>query len=519
MQRRNFLRRAALLPLPFLLGGGRLSALTSSFLETAVDPDDDRVLVLLQLNGGNDGLNTVIPVDQYDALNATRANLVIPRAELLSITDTLAFHPAMTQVQRMYGEGQVGIIQGVGYANQNRSHFRSTDIWNTGSDAETVLTTGWLGRHLDTRFPGYPAEYPTAGQPDPFAIVMGTSVSETCQGSAANFSIAINDVDNVGQLPVFAGGADLSTPYGRELDWLRTTTEQSNQYAAGIQSAVGGGSTVAVYPEENEVAAKLRDVARLISGGLRTKIYIVELGGFDTHANQSVEGDSTVGTHADLLRTISDAVGAFQEDLTALGLSRRVMGMTYSEFGRRIRSNASQGTDHGDAAPLFLFGECVNAGVVGANPEIDPAVGIQEGVPMQFDFRNVYGSVLVDWFGVEASTVTENLIDDFTYIPLLNGCNAVSTTRPPVVADAPALVAAPNPFGNTVELTFTTGNERARLSVFDGLGRQVRVVSDQQFPAGEHRLTVDLAGLPSGPYHVHLMLSGGRRVTRRIVKR
>ena len=519
MQRRKFLRRAALLPLPFLLGGGRLSALTSSFLETAVDPNDDRVLVLLQLNGGNDGLNTVVPVDQYDALNATRGNVLIPQAQLLSITDTLAFHPAMTQVQRMYGEGQVGIIQGVGYTNQNRSHFRSTDIWNTGSTAETVLTTGWLGRHLDSRFPGYPQDYPNTEQPDPFAIVMGTSVSETCQGSAGNFSLAINNVDNVGQLPVFDGGADLSTPYGRELDWLRTTTEQSNQYAAGIQSAVGGGATMATYPENNEVAAKLRDVARLISGGLGTKIYIVELGGFDTHANQSVEGEPTTGTHANLLQTLSDAIGAFQQDLVALGISRRVVGMTYSEFGRRIRSNASQGTDHGDAAPLFLFGDCVNAGIVGANADIHPDVDVLEGVAMQYDFRNVYGSVLVDWFGVEAATVTDNLIDDFTYIPLLNGCNSVSTSRPPVQTDTPALTAAPNPFGNTVQLGFTTDNERARLSIYDGLGRQVRVVSDQQFAAGEHQLTVDLSGLPSGPYHVHLMLSGGRRATRRVVKR
>lgn len=517
MQRRKFLQRAALLPLPILLSKFKLSALNQPNLAASLNQNDDRVLVLLQLNGGNDGLNTVIPLDQYAELAAVRSNLILPESSLLQIEDANAFHPAMTGMRDLYDAGNLAIVQGVGYANQNRSHFRSTDIWNTGSDAETVLTEGWLGRHLDGNFPNYPNDYPTVEQPDPFAIVMGTSVSETCQGRQGNFSVAISNVDNVGQLPVFDDGAVLNTPYGRELDWLRTTIEQSNQYAAGIEAAAGAGNTMAPYPEENEVAAKLRDVARLISGGLKTKIYIVELGGFDTHAQQAPAGDATVGTHAGLLQTLSDAVAAFQNDLAALGIADRVLGMTYSEFGRRIRSNAGQGTDHGDAAPLFLFGSCVTGGITGANPVIDPAVDIQEGVPMQYDFRNVYGSVLVDWFGADAGAVRDILSDGFEYVPILSACNTSTSTGSPIRSNA-GLNVFPNPHAERFTVSFVTGNERARLSLFDAMGRRVKIVLDQTLPAGEHRVDVSTADLPRGAYFVHLTMAGGLRQTLRVVK-
>ncbi|MEL7161107.1 MAG: DUF1501 domain-containing protein, partial [Bacteroidota bacterium] len=397
--------------------------------------------------------------------------------------------------------------------------FRSTDIVSTASDSDEILTTGWLGRHLDERYPDYPNAFPNDEEPDPFAIVMGSSVSETCQGRAANFSMALANVDNVGQLPVFEGGATTDTPYGRELDWLRTTIAQSNQYATGIEAAVEQGNTLADYPANNPVADRLRDVARLISGGLRTKIYIVELGGFDTHADQTVVGNPLAGTHAGLLQTLSEAVTAFQADLAALDLEKRVIGMTYSEFGRRIKANGSQGTDHGDAAPLFLFGSCVNGGITGDNAQVSPDVGNAEGVAMQYDFRNVYGSVLMDWFGVGQDTVTELLLDDFAYIPLVSSCDATTSTDHRPNLRQVDLQVAPNPTVGDLTVTFTAGNERARLSVFDAYGRQVRVISDQTFAAGEHRVRVSLADLPAGPYFVHLMLRGGVRKSRRVVLR
>lgn len=517
MKRRSFLRGASLLPLPIVLGQARLSALTQPFLSAAMNQNDDRVLVLIQLDGGNDGLNTVLPLDQYSSLMAVRENLVIPENQVLKVEDNVGFHPAFEGIRSMYDEGQVAVVQGVGYPQQNRSHFRSTDIWNTASASNEVITTGWLGRHLDSRYPNFPADYPNQDEPAPFAVVMGNSVSETCQGRAGNFSIAISNIDNVGQLPSFDGGVDLNTPYGRELDWLRTTISQSNEYATTISAAVEVGNTMADYPEDNQLAERLRDVARLISGGLQTKIYVVRIGGFDTHANQTLAGDPTVGEHADLLRELSDAVAAFQQDLKALNLEERVVGMTHSEFGRRIRSNASQGTDHGDAAPLFLFGSCVAAGITGDNAEIDPEVGNGEAVPMQYDFRNVYGSLLVDWFGVPENDVEEMLIDDFTYIPVISACSTTTSTNDRLVRQV-ELGVQPNPFQGRFEVTFVTGNERVRLSLFNATGQEIRTVMDRELPAGEHRVPINTEGLPNGPYFVHLMLAGGIRKTKRVVK-
>lgn len=505
-----------MLPLPLMLNQFRLSAMSQPQLAAAME-DDDRILILLKLNGGNDGLNTLIPLDQYAGLSAARPNLLIPESRVLGIEDGVGLHPSMTGLRNMYDAGQVSVIQGVGYANQNRSHFRSEDIWNTGSDAQTVKTTGWLGRHLDERHPGYPENFPSADEPSPFAIVMGETISETCQGSSGNFSISVSDIDDVGFLPSFNPGVDLDTPYGRELDWLQTTISQSNQYAGGIQDAAAMGNTIADYPENNIIAAKLRSVARLISGGLKTRIYIIEQVGFDTHADQAPAGDSTAGTHANLLGTLSDAIAAFQTDLTALGVSNRVLGMTYSEFGRQIISNLSQGTDHGDAAPLFLFGDCVSGGIVGENPVIDDGVMPQEGVEMQYDYRNVYGSVLVDWFGVEQSVVRQVLMEEFEYIPFLANCRTTAVDGPGTLANA-ELSVVPNPFQNRFALRFPGNNERVRISLFDVTGRRVRLLTDNVFAAGEQELVVDGNGLPVGTYFVHLTYAGGVTRTQRIIK-
>lgn len=516
MKRRSFLRKAALLPLPLMLNQFQLSALTHPYLASAM-ADDDRVLVLLKLNGGNDGLNTLIPLDQYSGLSTARANILIPENRVLGIEDGIGLHPSMSGIRGLYDQGQVSVVQAVGYPNQNRSHFRSEDIWNTGSDAATVKTTGWLGRHLDERHPGYPENFPSTEEPSPFAIVMGTTISETCQGSVGNFSVAVDDIDDVGFLPSFNPGADLDTPYGRELDWLQTTISQSNQYAGGIQDAAAMGNNIADYPANNIIADKLRSVARLISGGLKTRIYIVEQVGFDTHANQTEAGDTTTGSHAQLLATLSNAVAAFQADLTALGVSNRVLGMTYSEFGRQIVSNLSQGTDHGDAAPLFLFGDCVSGGVTGSNPVIDNTVVPRQGVTMQYDYRNVYGSVLADWFGVDQTVVRHVLFDDFEYIPVLANCRTTAANDPGAAGNI-KLTIAPNPFRDRFALQFTSRNERVQVSMHDASGRLIRVIADKTFPSGGHQLEVATNRLPTGTYFVRMLLDSGAQRTVGLVK-
>ncbi len=415
MNRRDFLRSSSALSLP--LFATQVGANPTALFSRLVSPNSDRVLVLIQLTGGNDGLNTVIGLDQLDNLTAVRSNVAIPAAGTHLLNANTALHPSMSGMARLFTEGKLGIIQGTGYPNQDRSHFRSTDIWTRGDRDISATTTGWLGRYLELDHPDYPVDYPSAQFPYPFSMTMGNVVSETCQGTQSNFSQAVRDPFSYNYI---APGGNTPLPdnyYGSEVSYVRELIGQSNSYGEVVQAAAEAGNSMADYPDSG-LAAQLRNIAYCISGGLGTKIYVATLGSFDTHSAQGI----LEGRHPELLRELSEAITAFQDDLGQLGLADRVLGMTFSEFGRRIRSNGSSGTDHGTAAPMFLFGECVAPQVLGNSPEIDTEVDQQAGVPMQYDFRDIYGSILVDWFEVAAVTVRGIFREGFTYLPIANGC-------------------------------------------------------------------------------------------------
>jgi uncharacterized protein (DUF1501 family) len=517
MKRRKFLHTAgSAISLPILLNGMSISAMPKSSIFNAIDNDSDRVLVLIQLIGGNDGINTIVPLDQYDNLMNVRGNIMLPQSSLINVNDALAFHPNMAGIKNLYDDAKLGIVQGVAYPNQNRSHFRSTDIWTSGSPADEFWTTGWIGRHFDELYEGFPEGYPNETYPDPFAITMGNIVSETCQGIAANYSLTLNDPFSLSQLSEGEEGELPDNYYGEELSFLRTTIAQTNAYSETIIAAAEGGANVVDYPEDNRLAQQLKNVALLIAGGLGTKVYVVSLGGFDTHANQVVEGDVTTGEHAVLLATLSQAIATFQEDLKQLGLEERVVGMTFSEFGRRIRSNDSLGSDHGTAAPLLLFGSCVNPSILGDNPEIGTEVDIQEGVPMQYDFRDIYGSILMDWFEVSEDNVRSLLHQEFQHLPILQPCLTSVDSNPAPVEEL-KLTCFPNPFRDLVQIKFNCGNERVRLSIFDALGHEIKVIMDKQLAAGEHQITFDGRGLSPGSYFYRLQI-GQQQKTRKIVK-
>jgi hypothetical protein len=263
------------------------------------------------------------------------------------------------------------------------------------------------------------------------------------------------------------------------------------------------------------LAAQLKNVALLIAGGLKTKVYVVNLGGFDTHAGQT-SLDPTLGDYPVLMELLSPAVAAFQQDLALLGIEKRVLTMTFSEFGRRIRSNDSYGTDHGDAAPLMLFGSCVRPGFTGESPEIPINPAVSESVAMQYDFRNVYGSVLMDWFKVEESAVKDLLFQDFSYLPLVDGCNATPTTELP--AAALSFTPYPNPFSQTMNISFQSGSEHVRLSLFNGLGQELEVLVNKRLDAGDHTVQFNSEGLPSGNYYLNLRLEHGRQKTKLVSK-
>ncbi|MFT3934329.1 MAG: DUF1501 domain-containing protein [Chitinophagaceae bacterium] len=426
MKRRKFLQQTiAGVLLPSFLGGISLKALAGTPLLHSLQNNmaGDRVLVLIQLAGGNDGLNTVIPLDQYSAYTAARSNIALPEDKILRLNgyDATGINPAMPEMQQLFNDGKLGIVQAASYPKPSFSHFRATDIWMTGSDSDTILNTGWAGRFLNDVYKGFPENYPNSTMPDPLAIQVGSVVSSTFQGPAFNMGLAISNPSSFYNLIEGKVNVDSNTRWGEQLDYIELMSQKTDQYAGVIKAAaLKVTQQSAKYPAagKNPLADQLKIVARLIAGGLQTKVYMVNTGSFDTHAKQT-ETDTTTGTHAKLLQRASEAVDAFMDDLQLLQIQDKVMGMTFSEFGRRIKSNASGGTDHGAAAPLFYFGHAIKPGIIGTNPVLPTNATVNDNIPMQTDFRAVYSSILNNWFGLNAGDVQKILGAQYANISII----------------------------------------------------------------------------------------------------
>jgi len=515
MKRRSFIQTAGLasVGIPLLLKEFNFGAVTKQLFKTSRNAED-RVLVIIRLNGGNDGLNTLIPLDQYDNLVIQRSNVLIPENQLITLNTTNALHPSMTGMADMFSNGKLSVLQNVGYPEQNRSHFRSMDIWSTGL-LDVSGTTGWLGRKFDQDYPNFPEDYPNASYPDPFAISMGYEVSSTCQGLMANFSHTVTNPLEVYNSLQESTEVNDGTYYGSHMEYLSTIIAQSNDYGNVVHTAATSGSTLStMYDATNPLAVQLRNVARMISGGLKTKVYILNIDGFDTHDSQAAENATTTGRHAELLKRVSDGVAAFQDDLNLLGLESRVAGMTFSEFGRQVASNASLGTDHGDAAPLFLFGTCISSEIIGPNPVINDQIVDQAGVAMQIDFRDVYASILKDWFEVDPNDVQALFEHTVNFIPVLGACTLGVNENGFTEAD---VLVFPNPCADQTTLRMNSKNELVTIQVRDLFNRLIVEVCSKNFTEGSHDVPVDLSGAASGEYLVTVSKASGT-FTKRFVK-
>jgi len=377
---------------------------------------DGRILVVLQLAGGNDGLNTVVPFED-DAYYEARPRLAIPKNEVLRVSDSAGFHPGMPNFEALSKEGMLSVVQGVGYPNPNRSHFRSTEIWATASDANRNVPHGWLGRYFDSSCSGSDAsagialenETPqTFRGEDPHAICFsdpakfrfqtnGSSDPEALAAMVEEMSESYADpaaVETGSTIGMVTGG-NPAEQQGDVFDFLRRTSFDAQVTSDEVvklakQEARGGD-----YPN-TRLARDLEFVGRMIEGGMPTRVYYVSLGGFDTHANQA-------GSHQRLVGELDGAVAAFLKDLERQGNLERTVLMTFSEFGRRVAENGSNGTDHGAAAPLFLAGGTVKPGFHGAHPSLtDLHRGdLKHGI----DFRSVYAAVIEDWLGADSKLV------------------------------------------------------------------------------------------------------------------
>ncbi len=499
MKRRSFLKTSSLVALlPWTLDGLGARAFgqeTSAFLNalgTTADAND-RVLVVIQLNGGNDGLNTVIPLDQMGVYKKIRTNIAIEEAKVLKLRyqEQAGLHPSLKGFQDLYNDGRLSIVENVGYENPSFSHFQANDIWFKGDSTPNDTTSGWLGRYLEERFAGYPEGYPSAQMPDPLAIQISAVASTALLGPKQSVALAIQDVDTfarlIGEKPAAPPSPNLNALANDYVDFVRGQQTLSVAYADQLKAAASKGTTGANYPSGNRLADQLKVVSRLIKGGLRTKVYYVTLGGFDTHANQLI-------LHNNLLTQLAEATKAFLDDLKINKLDDRVAGMTFSEFGRRAYSNGSAGTDHGWASPQFVFGHGIKTQFIGSSPDLNNLV--KNNIAIEYDFRQVYASLLRDWFEVDEGTVRDIMLGrDYEVVPIF---------RETITAVAPStdlLVLYPNPATTEARLSWPMGEELKSVEVVSLSGR---IIPAPALLQQTNQLVLDLRRVTRAQYIVKL---------------
>jgi uncharacterized protein (DUF1501 family) len=421
--RREFLRRTVLTSalswtVPTFLAN-TFSSLQADAMDRATQittGKDSTILVVLQMAGGNDGINTVVPYGS-DHYYKSRPRIGLKAQQLLKINDQIGLNPGLTGFKELYDHGNLAIVQGVGYPNPNRSHFRSTEIWQTASDSERFEKYGWIGRYFDNACAG---SDPTVGvnigrqMPQAFAAKTpkGVSVdnpqnyrfinSENGQdGQMMEQSyreLNASEENSGGSITAITGPAQMQgQKRGSVMDFLERTALDAQVSSDEIRAISARVDNKATYPG-SQLGNSLKLVAKLIGGGLSTRIFYVSQGGYDTHTNQT-------GTHQRLLQDLGDSVKAFTDDMKAQGNMQRVLVMTFSEFGRRVSDNANAGTDHGAAAPMFIVGDRVKAGLLGQYPSLAPADLYQGDIKYTVDFRSVYASVLENWLKTRSEPI------------------------------------------------------------------------------------------------------------------
>lgn len=546
MKRRNFIKKISLAAAgPMVLNGIPVNMMANALTRALKDSEGDRVIVMVQLAGGNDGLNSLVPIDQYSRYMDYRSNIAIPDSgprkfinldTSLGQPDQIGLHPDLEAAKQMYDEGTALFIQNVGYDNMNLSHFRGRDIWFMGGGSQDYFNSGWMGRFLDSSYPGFPEGYPNTEMPDPLGLEFGYTQSLLFhRGEGIPAGIAITDPDTFHQLVTGTGieppGYLPESYAGEELKYLMEVELKSNQYADRLKEVYENGtnssgvSYPATYPlpvpnqfRDNQLAWQLKTVARLLSGGIKTRVFLVKIDGFDTHAGQVQAEDPTTGVHAALLYHVANAVKAFHDDLKGLGIEDRVITVTTSEFGRRVYSNASLGTDHGMAAPLMLFGSGIKPGVLGSVPDLD---NLDNGnLVHQFDYRQICTSLVMDWLGADYNTVSatkfENFID--TRLDIIRshfGLDEYAASY----SGLKIIRVYPNPASDyvTIDLKSPFAGE-ARLMIANSAGIITKDRSLNLGSTGVNTFRIGLSNLKPG-YYTLTVVSKGKKISEKILIR
>ena len=509
-----------------------------------------RKLVLIELRGGNDGLNTLIPYDNYGYYRSTlRKDVYIPDNNFSNqAVDTsllpdqqLMFHPALLDGQYnsgfkgLYQSGMLRILQSVGYPSANKSHFASIDLWSTGNDGNSWNNgkdSGWMGRFMEEAYSNLlPSNFPLGIQLGSSNTWLGFhaehqhGLAMNIEGQdSENFYTVLNGLS--GQAP---SNIPNNSHYGAELQYIVDTDASANIYSQSIQNAFNapGSNNLVTYPD-TDLANQLKTVARLMRGGIETKVFMVTIGGFDTH-NAQIQGSGDInGRHAELLNEVSTAVDAFVEDVNSDSIGDDIIGLTFSEFGRKAMQNGNLGTDHGEIAPMFVFGKPVQGGVSGTNVDLTEATSNNNWQikTVQHDYRQVFATLMQDFLGAE-NAVVDNAFFDQTNNESFSGKKIQDIIKPSHYVDSTCYAlsnntnksetfwaAYPNPVYDKLFINPITNNSQVKYDICNTNGKLIKSGKlDMQLGYS----AIDMASLPHGLYVVTLQ-ADGMQETKKIIK-
>lgn len=495
------------------LGNSHLSVINSNFVSNALGSAiSDRVLVMIRLKGGNDGLNTIIPVYDFDNYVSKRPSIHIPKNNLVKLNDDFSIPNHMNYLANFWQEGMMKVVHGVGYENQNLSHFTSSDIWATGTRNKAEMSTGWLGRFYDEKY----FDFTTNPPEKPVAIQIGSNSNMIFKGDQRSYAFAVANerrLEKVAERGEFFSTANLpDCTHGDQIEFLRRVSNTTYDYAEVISEAFNSSSDSESYTDTN-LDKQLRLVARLIKGGLGSKIYMVSLGGFDTHGNQPE-------THQSLLTQLSDSINTFYNDLNYDGFDSKVLTMTFSEFGRRVRENGSEGTDHGSSAPVMLFGPALRgSGFIGEHPSLS---NLDKRGNMQYsvDFRSIYQTILTNWLCGDSNYINNAMLgENYDLLGLGFACDDKE------MVDYNSLLNYHYPLysksNRKVDLNLRLKQDHnLSINIFDILGRHVSNVYNGKLNRGEHSFNLSenqFKKLSNGQYFYSIKISGGKTLSKSFV--
>jgi uncharacterized protein (DUF1501 family) len=509
-----------------------------------------RKLVLIELRGGNDGLNTLIPYDNYGYYSSVlRPDIYIPDNNFsnqavdisLSSNQQLMFHPALLDGQYnsgfkgLFQSGMLRILQSVGYPTANKSHFASIDLWSTGNDGNSWNNgkdSGWMGRFMEEAYSNLlPSNFPLGIQLGSSNTWLGFhaehqhGLAMNIEGQdSENFYTVLNGLS--GQAP---SNIPNNSHYGAELQYIVDTDASANIYSQSIQNAFNapGSNNLVTYPD-TDLANQLKTVARLMRGGIETKVFMVTIGGFDTHNAQNQGSGDINGRHAELLNKVSTAVDAFVEDVNSDSIGDDIIGITFSEFGRKAKQNGNLGTDHGEIAPMFVFGKPVQGGVSGTNVDLTEATSNNNWQikTVQHDYRQVFATLMQDFLGAE-NAVVDNAFFDQTNNESFSGKKIQDIIKPSHYVDSTCYAlsnkttknetfwaAYPNPVYDKLFINPITNNSQVKYDICNTNGILIKSGKlDMQLGYS----AIDMASLPHGLYVVTLQ-ADGMQETKKIIK-